>query len=231
MRKTHLVVLASIAVVIVLAIGAVSAYADLASDTQAPVTTTDAVASYWDAAAITATATDAEGIAYIYHELDEGVMRCKVVSGSPTSDTLAIPTDKDSGLAVGVHTLKYWAQDVHGNVEVQNTLEFEIKADTVKPTTLAPTAASVVRFRTATLKYKVADAEPNKGMATVVIKVRNRLGTTVKTLNAGTVTVNVPLSAKFKCRLAKGTYRFSVYATDMSGNVQAKIGSNRLTVR
>ena len=51
MRKTHLMVLAIVLAVAVLAVGAVGAYADLASDDNPPVTTTDAVASYWDAAA------------------------------------------------------------------------------------------------------------------------------------------------------------------------------------
>ena len=59
-------VLAIVAVAVVLAVGAVSAYADITTDAQAPVTTTNAVASYWNTAAITATAADNEGIAYIY---------------------------------------------------------------------------------------------------------------------------------------------------------------------
>ena len=45
-----------------------SAYADLASDTTAPTTTTDVTESYWNDVTITATATDDEGIAYVYHE-------------------------------------------------------------------------------------------------------------------------------------------------------------------
>ena len=49
-RKTHVLVLAVVAIVIVLAIGAVSAYGSLASDVTAPTTTTDVAASYWDSA-------------------------------------------------------------------------------------------------------------------------------------------------------------------------------------
>ena len=216
MRKTHVVVLAVVAIAIVLAIGAVSAYAGLGSDVTAPTTTTDAVASYWDSATIIATATDAEGIAYIYHELDNGVVRLATIAGKPASAQITIPTDKDK-LAAGTHTLKYWAQDVNGNVEAQQVVTFEIVVDSVKPTTSA-SKATVVRGRTATLKYKVTDAEPTKGTATVWIKIKNSQGKTVKTINAGSVAVNESLTAKFRCKLAKGTYTYYVYATDASGN-------------
>ena len=200
MRKTHVVVLAVVAIAIVLAIGAVSAYAGLGSDVTAPTTTTDAVASYWDSATIVATATDAEGIAYIYHELDNGVVRLATITGKPASAQLTIPTDKDK-LAAGTHTLKYWAQDANGNVEAQKVVTFEIVVDSVKPTTSA-SKATVVRNRTATLKYKVTDAEPTKGTATVWIKIKNSHGKTAKTITAGSVAVNesaesdVPLQAR-----------------------------------
>ena len=204
MRKTHVLVVAVVAIATVLAIGAVAAYGNLASDATAPTTTTDVVASYWDSAAVTATATDDEGIAYIYHELDKGVVRLATIADKPLSAQIAIPTAKDTPLAVGTHKLKYWAQDINGNVEAQHTVTFEIVADTVAPTTSA-TATSVVRGRTATLKYKVSDAEPTKGTAVAVIKIKNRAGKVVKTISAGSVAVNAQLSAKFRCTFAKGT--------------------------
>jgi hypothetical protein len=222
--------LAVVAIAIVLAIGAVSAYGTLASDSTAPTTTTDVAVSYWDAATITATASDDEGIRYIYHELDEGVVRLAAIDASPLSAQLTIPTGADSPLAVGTHKLKYWAQDVNGNVEAQHTVTFEIVKDTVKPVTSA-TAASVVRGRTATLKYMVSDAAPNKGTAAVSIKIKNSRGNVVKTINKASVAVNVALSAKFRCTLAKGAYKYYVYATDVSGNAQSKVGSARLTVK
>ena len=213
-----------------LAIGAVSAYGSLASDTTAPTTTTDAVASYWDSAVITATATDDEGIRYVYHELDDGVVRLAPIDGSPLSTQITIPTAKDTPLAVGTHKLKYWAQDVNGNVEAQKTVEFEIVADTVAPTTSA-TAASVKKGRTATLKYMVTDADPNKGTAAVVIKIKNNRHQLVMRIAAGSVAVNAQLKAKFLCKLAKGTYKYHVYATDAAGNKQSKIGSAKLFVK
>ncbi len=230
MRKTHLMVLAIVLAATILAIGAVGAYADLASDVTPPVTTTDAVAEYWDAATIVATATDAEGITYIYHELDEGVVRLATIADKPATAPITIPTDKDTPLAAGTHKLKYWAQDANGNVEAQHTVTFTIKADTVKPRTRAY-AASVVKGRIATLKYKVIDAQPTKGTAVATIKVKNAAGTrTLVTLKCGGVAVNKTLSKAFRCGLPRGTYKFFVYAVDASGNVQSDVGSNRLIV-
>ena len=233
MRKTHLMVLAIVLAVAVLAVGAVGAYADLASDANLPVTTTDvpaAGAQYWDAATIVATATDDEGIAYIYHEFDNGLVRLATIADKPLSAAISIPTDKDMPLAAGTHKVKVWAQDVNGNVEAQQTVTFEIVKDTVKPTTSA-WAVAMLRGRVATLKFKVTEPEPTKGTAAVSIKIKNRAGKVVKTMSAGTKTVNVPLTKKFRCGLARGTYRYYVYATDASGNAQSKIGSARLTVK
>ena len=67
-----------------------------------------------------------------------------------------------------------------GNEGAQQS--FHVKIDTRKPTTKAPSAASVVRYRTAKLFYKVLDTAPSGGKATVNIKIHNRLGKVVKTL-------------------------------------------------
>ena len=128
MRKTHLTVLAVATAVAILAIGAVAAYAGIASDSEKPVSTTDAVASYWDAPAFTITATDDEGIAYIYHKLDGHPVRLSTIDGKPLNAAVAFPTAKDATVGVGTHTLKYWAQDINGNVEAQQALTFEIVA-------------------------------------------------------------------------------------------------------
>jgi cytochrome c len=321
-RKTHLMVLAIVVVAVVLAVGAVSAYADITTDSEVPVTTTNAVAHYWNTAAITATATDNEGIAYIYNRIDGGPVRLKIVTATPapTSAEVAIPVAKDLPLSAGSHTLKYWAQDINGNVEIQHSVDFTVATDTAKPVTAATgatdgawykagvtvhlaaadgagesgvkeltyaldgaapaaaaatadvavpasagthtiayhatdvagnaeaektftvnvdtskpmtsaSAASVVKGRKATLKYRIADVAPNAGTATVVIKIKNRSGKVVTTIKAGSKAVNTALSAKFTCKLAKGTYKYYVYATDVAGNAQSKAGSAKLTVK
>jgi hypothetical protein len=233
-RKTHIVVLAIVAVAAVFAFGAGGAYGDLASDVNAPTTVTDAEASYWDDAVINVTATDDEGIAYIYHELDEGIAHLTPVEGSPTSFSIEAPlafhSTEHKSPGVGAHTLKYWAQDVNGNVEAQHTVDFEVIADTAAPVTSAR-AVSVRRGRSATLRYKVIDTEPTKGTATVSISIKNRRGKTVKTIDAGVKSVNADRTSKFRCTLAKGAYKYYVYATDAAGNKQSKAGYGRLTVK
>lgn len=103
--------------------------------------------------------------------------------------------------------------------------------DTVAPTTVAPSASKVIKGRKATLKYQVNDAAPNLGTATSVIKIKNRAGKVVKTIKPGVKAVNVMQKATFTCKLAKGTYKFYVTATDAAGNVTAKAAVNKLTVR
>jgi len=312
------------AVIALLGIGAVGAYAGLADDTTPPVTTSNAVATYWNDAVIHLTATDAEGVAYMYNELDNGVARLYTVNGgAPETDA---PHAWYHPLKPGTHTLKYWSQDVNGNVEARHTVEFAVRTDTAAPvttatgatdggwyrqtvnvslaatdptegigvsslqyaldgaaptvvaaasaavpiavdaatengphkltykatdalgnvealktltvnvdtrppTTSAPSAASVIKGRKASLKYKVTDRAPNGGKATVVIKIRSRSGKIVKTLGLGSVGVNSVRTARFTCKLRKGTYKYLVYATDLAGNKQARIGSNQLVVK
>jgi hypothetical protein len=103
--------------------------------------------------------------------------------------------------------------------------------DTVKPTTVAPSAASVIKGRKATLKYQVNDAAPNLGTASAVIKIKNSAGKVVKTLKPGAKAVNVLQKATFTCKLAKGKYKFYVTATDAAGNLSSNTAMNRLTVK
>jgi len=64
----------------------------------------------------------------------------------------------------------------------------------------------------------------------VTIKLR-RSGKPIKTLQLGDQPANKSLTARFPCKLAAGKYTFTVYATDLAGNTQAKAGHNTLTVK
>lgn len=332
MRKTHrlMIVLVVAVAAIMLGVGAVSAYADLASDTQPPATTVNVAegATTWNIGTLTLTANDDEGVAYIYHELDGGIARLYRVPAPALTVDYQVPRHIAGALellAPGAHTLKFWAQDINGNVEAQQSVRFTVKqdtdapvttatgakdgawygrsltvglvasdagsgvaqlgwgwdvaplmadgsqvdvpiavdaatlngphtlsfqaadvagnieavktltinVDTVRPRTAAPYAASVARGRTATLRYKVTDPAPCAGKAAVVIKIKNSAGKVVKTLRIARIGVGVVKTKSFAVpRTWKpGTYRFVVYATDVAGNTQARVGSNRLVVR
>lgn len=171
----------------------------------------------------------ATGIASVTWALDGGAPQ----TASAASATVTVPVDTlthgDDG--VGRRRLVYSVTDDRGIPSSSRTLTLNI--DTRKPTTKAPYAASVYRYADATLRYKVVDASPNGGTATVTIKIKNGVGKVVKTLGPYRgVAVNKRLSAKlYSCQLRHGAYRFSVYATDRAGNTQVlPAGSNRLMV-
>ncbi len=213
MRKTHLVVLAIVVAAILLAIGAVGAYADLASDVTPPTTTTDAVADYWDAATIVATATDDEGIAYMYHELDNGVVRLATIDGKPLSAEITIPTAKDDPLSVGTHTLKYWAQDVNGNVEAQQTVTFTIKATQEPRKYLATMKVSSQRIqRNHKVRFNTA-VQTGWGVAASDMQVRliyKKKGGNWRTWKKVTLNLNGSSSRAYRMTMPRGTYYFKI---------------------
>jgi len=103
-------------------------------------------------------------------------------------------------------------------------------ADLIAPVTKALAAVRVIRGRYATLRYRVNDSTVNDSEK-VTIRIRNRSGRVVKTLSLGWRAPNVSLSTRYRCRLARGGYHFSVYATDRWGNVQTSVGRAALTVK
>jgi C1A family cysteine protease len=117
------------------------------------------------------------------------------------------------------------------NARGTTTRSATISVDTVRPTTKAPYKASVRRYQYVRLYYKVFDALPCAAKATVTIKIKTLGGSTKKTLKLGQRSVNKLLSYRFKCSLAKRTYRYWVYTTDAAGNTQSVIGKNYLYVK
>jgi hypothetical protein len=143
----------------------------------------------------------------------------------------------------GTYTYKVWGakgKPGSGGQALDNTFQITVvnnagggggTVDTVAPTTLAPSAVKVVKGKKATLKYQVNDAAPSQGTASAVITIKNKAGKVVKTIKPGAKAVNVLQTATFTCKLAKGTYKFYVTATDGAGNVAAKAAVNKLTVK
>jgi hypothetical protein len=102
--------------------------------------------------------------------------------------------------------------------------------DTTRPRTFAPRPASVTKGKRATLHYRVTDDISET--ATVTIRIRTRGGALKKTLTLGLKGTDMLRHCHFTCTLARGVYRFTVEARDLSGNAaRAPLGANRLTVR
>jgi hypothetical protein len=127
----------------------------------------------------------------------------------------------------GDHTLWYYSTDQAGNAETPKSCH--IRIDTGAPVPSAVRNATVKRGKTATLRYRVADAlSPT---CWVTIKILNARGKVVKTFKLGGRSAGSGLAKSFRCTLPKGRYSWRVYATDLAGNTQAKPGIRTLTVQ
>ncbi|MCG2808257.1 MAG: hypothetical protein L6413_08360, partial [Coriobacteriia bacterium] len=119
----------------------VSPAAPVPVDTTAPVTTSNAVATYVSSASITLAATDAgSGVANTYYRLDSGAQ--------VTGRTINVST-------LGSHTIEFWSVDVAGNTETHKTASFTITApvpvDTTAPVTTSNSVATYVSSASITL--------------------------------------------------------------------------------
>ena len=149
----------------------------------------------------------ASGVAALVYAVDGGAP-VTVPGAAPRADV----TLKFNAMS---RSIEYGASDLAGNVEARKTLT--VYFDTQAPTTQARNAV-VRKGRKATLKFAVNDALPNGGTASVVIKIyRYGRGGAVKTIKQ-VVPVNELRKAKFRCRLARGEYAFTVAAVDTAGN-------------
>lgn len=164
------------------------------------------------------------------------------IAGGPGTSPLTANMTAPS--AAGTYTYKVWGakgKPSSGGQATSTTYQITVvdngggggggTVDTVAPTTLAPSAAKVVKGKKATLKYQVNDASPNLGTASTVIKIKNSAGKVVKTLRPGSKAVNTLQRATFTCKLAKGKYKFSVTATDAASNASSNTAVNKLTVK
>ena len=106
-----------------------------------------------------------------------------------------------------------------------------INIDTTKPGTAALGNVSVKRGKTARLKYRVTEPAGLSPSAKVVIKIKRGNGTTAKTFTIRNAPTNSKRTYSFTCNLAKGSYKWHVYATDLAGNTQDNVARATLKVK
>ena len=108
------------------------------------------------------------------------------------------------------------------------TMQDSIMVDTHGPVLKVPAIASVKSGAVASIGYRVTDLAPRVALT---IRLLDSKGNVVKVFAAGKVgTGNALHRWKFTCKLKAGSYKVRVWATDLAGNHQAKLGANTLTV-
>jgi hypothetical protein len=208
-------------------------------DRTAP-TTTDNAASPWVNSQVTVhlTAADAgsgmtSGSAEIEYSTDGGTTWIPALATAATN--VVVDPDPVTHSTDGLQLL-YRSTDAVGNVEA--TKSCTVPIDTRGPTT-SGNKVSVRKGKKATFKVKATDPTPGSPSTSadptkpVKIRIKNSRGKLVKTLTApAPVATNVTVTLDWaRCRLAKGTYKYKVYACDQAGNPQVKAGGNKLIVR
>ncbi len=144
-----------------------------------------------------------------------------------TTVLIAAPKDhRDDGR----HKVSYHSIDNAGNWEAIKSCT--VKIDTRGPKTFAPRPCTVERGFRPALSYRADDLLSPR--ADVTIRVSEQAGRLRKVLHLGwrrTDKTHVTGTSVWRCRLPRGTYRYTVLACDLAGNRQTKAGSNRLIVR
>jgi hypothetical protein len=171
----------------------------------------------WNNAAVTVTlkASDAgSGVASTEYRLQGAA------TWTPYSSPFPVSTQ-------GSSVWEYRSIDQAGNVETPKTVT--VKLDTGKPA-VTTYAAQVKKGKKVKLAFKVSDAPPGCGQATVTLRIYKG-AKLKKTIKVGSSACNVKQTYTWRRTLAKGGYTIKGYATDIAGNVQRKVGSARLTVK
>lgn len=162
-----------------------------------------------------------------HHRIWNGVVQHKTDDGA---DHNAYPSAGGDSHPNAAGDLKATAEFVPLLNAAYNAWKGNGGGDTTGPRTYAPRATSVRKGARATLWYRVTD--DLSADAAVTIRIRTRAGALKKTLALGLKGTGPERRCGFTCTLARGVYRFTVEARDLSGNAaQAPLGTNRLAVK
>jgi hypothetical protein len=159
-------------------------------DSIAPVTASDAVATYVTSAAINLTATDAgSGVANTYYTLDGGTQM--------TGTAIAVST-------VGSHAITFWSVDVAGNIETAKTASFTVTEAPVVDVIAPVTSSDAVATYVTSAAINLTATDSGSGVAN-----------TYYTLDGGTLTTGTAIAVS-----TVGTHTISFYSVDVAGNTE-----------
>jgi hypothetical protein len=196
------------------------------TDVTAPITTVSGAGSGWHDKAVKLRfrATDnpgGQGVDYTEYSLDGGATWTH-----GTAVTISAPSDHSKD---GANKVLYRSADKVGNLERKHTCSVLI--DTRRPTPVAKWAAAAVHGARTAVRFYVSDPRPGSPTASVTIRIHNARGALVKKVVLADARVDRTLNYRFTCWLPKGSYRFSVAATDAAGNPAKAVAANTLVVR
>ncbi len=190
------------------------------AESTTPMVTISGADTAWHNAPVplTFTATDAQS----------GVQKVQYMApptvGSWTDGTsYTVPTSAQGAITVSVQALD-WCNKV-------GTASATVNIDTTKPKTATHGGETVQQGKGARLDYSASEPSNLSPKANVVIKIERNNGSTAQTIRKNNVAMNAKHTAYFTCNLAKGTYTWYVYATDLAGNTQANIAHAKLKVK
>ena len=152
-------------------------------------------------------------------------------SGEPLSFTGWLPGEPTGYTGEDCAMISNWGPIGWNDIPEDSAWPFvvEVGPDTTPPTTKA-LAASVVRGRKVTFRFRVNDRPPSCGRAVVEIQIRKRTAV-IKRIAVGTRTTNTALSYRYEVWLKRGTYNWRVLATDIDGNSATRCAAATLTVK
>jgi hypothetical protein len=130
--------------------------------------------------------------------------------------------------APGVSNYNYRSSDSSGDSSGDGL--FTVKIDVSKPVPVILHAVSCRNGANVTLAFRIVDAKPSCGRARVTLHILDTAGKVVRRVSLGIRPTNKAQTFRFRCTLPSGSYRVALYATDVAGNRQSKVGSNRLRV-
>ena len=190
------------------------------AETTEPVITIGGADSAWHNApvALTFNATDGQsGVQKVQYQSPP------TVAAWTDGMSYTVPVATQGAITVSAQALD-WCNRV-------GTASATVNIDTTKPETAALGNVSVKKGKTAKLKYRITEPAGLSPTAKVVIKIKRGNGTTAKTITINSAQTNAQQTYSFKCNLAKGTYKWYVYATDLAGNTQENVAKASLKVK